>query len=390
MDGPDVDPDNLGLLAVWNPLILPETIAAHVKALRESPAGDRRCWWGRIDRGRASSRGAKWDWTRHLDLDRERVLLVTSHVALHALRVDRIVRGTLPVDEQVHVPRYYGAQDAVALWFRVRDIRAVSWSQLKTLQILDQLSEVARDGEGRWRASGWPVDIYASRAFEWPALVTGDVAMHAWFDDGREWWNRPDTLASGNVLDARSRLAAEHPFWQDLDPGSQLSIATAEALDGHFTDRSDVPFDVAAVAIGWTRAAELELCRRLCRERVIPFVREVERRTGHPLVAPDSIPPDLRVDGKRDPALGTAAAWMQLLAPEFAKRQMAASAALGTRAQQAMLRVAAHRNTVAHGRDLPSRDLDELKRLLGDGDGLLALALRAQRELDDQPLTAPS
>jgi hypothetical protein len=100
-----VDPVEIALLTVWNPFRKSDTIEAHVEKLR----GRRWTWWGRVYEGGKPpesffdpARGA-WSWFESLAHEakvRTLVLYVTSFDSLHALHVDRIVRGLPSAEER--------------------------------------------------------------------------------------------------------------------------------------------------------------------------------------------------------------------------------------------------------------------------------------------------
>jgi len=268
-----IDESKLGLLAVWNPIVKPETIAAHVESLRQAPADRAWTWWGRVYAGRKHIREVLPTLT-HERLSREvpRVLYVTNFSALHALRIDAIHLGELPEQELAQTPAYYReTEHAIPLWFRVRDVKVVHWQQGPTLTALSEMAEVSLK-EGRFeRSSFGKVDPYASHRWDWPVLVDAPD-VETLFPAGERFFQRPETVAPQAIRASIDDLSRAHPaLWESLDQGSQLALASAEMV--HRIGRNQAHFDAATAAIGLTRALEIELCRRLLVETVLPAIR---------------------------------------------------------------------------------------------------------------------
>jgi len=135
---------NVALLTVWNPRLFPRTIEEHVAELKAAPTEACWTWWGRIYLGKKSGPAllGKWPWLEALQAElcvRPVVMYATSFDALHALLVDKLVFDS-PDDGRV--PAYYREQPHVALWFRVRDIRALHWNSFAVATALEALRVV--------------------------------------------------------------------------------------------------------------------------------------------------------------------------------------------------------------------------------------------------------
>ena len=239
-----------GALVVWNPLIEPDTIVVHVDHWRASGRGDdRRTWWGRIYDAPADrmprpelvaaleeSLGACRE---SLDARGRVVLFATDFRQLHALEVDD-VRSTLRDPEQAPPPEerpaYYHARRVIA-WFRVRDVRALSFEPIDTLQYLREHVRVRRTSYG--------YDPYASFGLRYPAFVCGP-APEALFDEPRarlgisRFADLADTIYPPRLALARGELQRllGDTTWNGLDDASRLWLASARILvtQGHALD----------------------------------------------------------------------------------------------------------------------------------------------------------
>jgi hypothetical protein len=274
-----MDEAKLALLAVWNPVFKPETIAAHVESLKQAPADRKWTWWGRFYVGKRAIEEVLPTVTHgRLSRDVERVLYVTNFSSLHALRIDQIHVGVLPDEEFAQAPSYYReSQHQIPLWFRVRDVRVLHWQQLPTLTALAEMAEVELKKEtGLFERSAFgKVDPYAAHKWDWPVLVDGRPVREL-FPEGETFFSNPLTIAPQAILDSIEFLRLAHPeLWTSLDPGAQLALASAEMVQRVTQGQQD--FDVATAAIGLTRALEIELCRRLVLEGVVPAL---EQRVG--------------------------------------------------------------------------------------------------------------
>lgn len=268
-----IDESKLGLLAVWNPIVKPETIAAHVESLRHAPPDRAWTWWGRVYAGSKNIRDVLPTVTHErLTRDVSRVLYVTNFSSLHALHIDAIHLGELSELERSQTPTYYRETNhAIPLWFRVRDVRVVHWQQGPTLAALAEMAEVALKGDRFERSSFGKVDPYASHRWDWPVLVDAPD-VKALFPPGQTFFQRKETVAPQAIHASIDDLSRAHPvLWESLDQGSQLALASAEMV--HRMGRNQAHFDAATAAIGLTRALEIELCRRLLVETVIPALR---------------------------------------------------------------------------------------------------------------------
>lgn len=378
-----MDETRLGLLAVWNPVVKPETIAAHVERLDRSPEGRKWTWWGRLYVGKRPIQEVLPTVTHErLSRDAERVLYVTNFSSLHALRIDRIHLGPLNDVELRQAPPYYGeSEHAIPLWFRVRDIRVIHWQQEPTLTALAEMAEVElRDGSFV-RSSFGRVDPYAAHRWDWPVLVDARPVTEL-FPPGVKYWPSPETVAPQLIQDSSRRLRERHPdLWSELDAGSRLALASADSV--HQLAQGQTRFDIASAAIGYTRALEIELCRRLLLEAALPPLRAALGEEG--LEQCLFRGRDARRwwrDRPHPPTLGESVFALHHLREPSQEAGWSAMVALSEKHQLERLRAAARlRNEAAHGQNVAARDVNRLFEELWGEQPLFATIQQALLEL---------
>lgn len=250
------------LLTVWNPYFHPQTIQVHVEALRKNG----KVWWGRLYRGRELNEEeakAKFAEVRRIAGEaeaagRDLVLFATNHVQLHALRVDQVRFGsTLPEEERPFVLSYYRELEArPALWFRVLDVRALSFDQLETLRYFFDSGEVEAGliGFDPFAAYKWEYPIVvrgpaAERLFD-PSLLRGRARLHA---------HHAETLFPPEVQRARREVGRRlGPLWERLEEKSRHFLASGWLVHSRYGSLRD--FDRSSSFSGVARAVETELC----------------------------------------------------------------------------------------------------------------------------------
>jgi len=357
-----MDESRLALLAVWNPVVKPETIAAHVESLRLAPEDRKWTWWGRLYVGKRAIQEVLPTVTHErLSREVERVLYVTNFSSLHALRIDRIHLGPLPEVELRQAPPYYGeSEHAIPLWFRVRDIRVVHWQQEPTLTALAEMAEVElRDG-AFIRSSFGRVDPYAAHRWDWPVLVDARPVGEL-FPPAVSYWRAPETVAPQPIQASIRRLRDRHPgLWSQLDPGSQLALASADSV--HQLAQQQTRFDIASAAIGYTRALEIELCRRLLLEAALPPLRAAFGDDGlEQLLFRGKEARRWWKEHLHPPTLGESVFALRSLREASLEAGWSALVALSERDQLDRLRIAARlRNDAAHGQNVSARDVVRL------------------------------
>ena len=231
-----------GALVVWNPLFEPDTILAHVDHWRASGQGEERAtWWGRIydappDRMPrpelvSALEEAIEACTQTLHERGRVVLFATDFRQLHALEVDAI-RYTLHDAEAAPAPEerpgYYRNRRVIA-WFRVRDVRALSFEALDTLQYLREHVRV--------QDSRYGYDPYASFGLRYPTFVRGPGPEEL-FDAARakmgigRFADLSDTVYPPRLANARKDLEKllGSDTWNGLDDASRLFLASARIL----------------------------------------------------------------------------------------------------------------------------------------------------------------
>lgn len=250
------------LLTVWNPYYQPETIQVHVELLRKHGA----VWWGRLYRGRTLDKDAAkkrfpaaWDVVRQVrEEGRELLVFTTNHVLLHALRVDEVRFGhELPEEERALVPSYYeDAKAPAALWFRVRDVRALAFSQIDTLRYFFDSGELEAGLTG--------YDPFAAYEWVYPIAVRGP-SVEEIFDPAhlrgkaRAFADHPETLFPPEVDLARRELHRMlGGLWPRLEEKSQHFLASGWVVYGRYQGLRD--FDLSSAFSGVARAVEAELC----------------------------------------------------------------------------------------------------------------------------------
>jgi hypothetical protein len=280
------------LLQAWNPLTEPLTVKAHVDALLAARA-DPHVWFGRIYAGRvteattAAGARAKWPAVAALadELDRgarELVLLVTNFRSLHAFRVDRILFGADATrDDARHVPAYYRGE-AVAIWFRVRDIRPLSHDQMATLEWLDAWTRVEPEPRPGRSTFPFPFDPYRSFPYRYP-IALRSVDARELFDyarlSEREPARRLFAAEPGAVFppDVESSWEALRrdldPPWSLLEESSRVFLASATLLDalGDAGPGARFTMEPSAALVLLAKAVETE-CRETLQllQRIVP------------------------------------------------------------------------------------------------------------------------
>lgn len=280
-----------GLLTVWNPLLQPETVVAHIDRLKDRP----HTWWVRARRpaGAASTiDSARVRWIQAEEemaaaraAGRPLMLFVTDFSHLHVLACDD-VRFLANADQEVldASPPYYadlpGLGLELPLWFRVRDVQALSFDRQTTLRTLHALQATSTG------KSPWGYDPFAARmTFDYPIRVAlPEKGQHPALDElfspellarlAQE--ERRPALRFADLAQTRfppAILKAHRIFeqrlgrgWSGLEEFSKVSLATAEVIRQRTRDLDGVPgaqFDHAAVCTGLARAVEREVVTEL-------------------------------------------------------------------------------------------------------------------------------
>lgn len=365
-----MDPKVPQLLSVWNPYFEPETIQVHVELLRQHG----KVWWARLYRGKeldeAAARekyaqvAALWEPGRR----GEGVLYVTNYVMLHALRVDGVVFGRqLPPEEIPYAPSHY-FQDPEdekgpwpALWFRVRDVRALAFNQVETLRyFFDRVIDAAEFG----------YDPFASFKWNYPALVQGPPVERI-FDErllegrGRMFADLPETLFPPDVQNARRQLEAklgEH--WGQLEDRSRIFLASAWVVYAQYRRHKD--FDLSSALTGAARAVETELCSQIVK-RVVRALRLESLFGAQPIT------------------LGSSAKFLDELAARAKERDVNALHVLAQNAswREWLERFVDLRNDAAHAQQVRrARVIRAWEELVGEGTQFAPL-LAAKRQLNE-------
>ena len=259
------------LLSVWNPYFEPETIQVHVELLRQH----RKVWWARLYRGARLDREAAREkyakvsalWAAARTERRDVVLFVTNYVMLHALRVDEIAFGPdLPPEEIPFAPAHYFQEpdDAKgpwpAIWFRVRDVRALAFDQVETLRyFFDRVVDAAEYG----------YDPFASFKWDYPVVVKAPSAEAVFDrallgDRARMFADLVETLFPPEVQNARGQLAKRlGGVWDGLEDRSRVFLASGWIVFNQYRKHRD--FDLSHSFTGAARAVETEFCDALVR-----------------------------------------------------------------------------------------------------------------------------
>jgi hypothetical protein len=221
---------NKQILVVWNPVFRPETILAHVELLRQHGY----VWWGKFGQSKDAHLGPAL-----VDIEssgREVVLFATNHSELHALRVIRVVFGDSDEVDKQAVPDYYDDKDQTpTVWFKVTDIRALSYDRLQTLTYLQkQLGEVVEGAD----AGLVGYDPYRSAGYRYPLVLEGPPVKEV-FDsailrdrdpNAKRFADLSDTAMPDDVARASMVLAEQKPrLWQALEQSSRVFLARALA-----------------------------------------------------------------------------------------------------------------------------------------------------------------
>jgi hypothetical protein len=155
------------------------------------------------------------------------------------------------------------------VWFRVEDVRALSYDHTMTLDWFDR--RLGRVTAGVTRSSGGPYtsafDPAASVLHQFPIVVEGPTCAELFAAEGRpasgRWADAPDAVTSRPVQRARAHLA------KSLAPGlwRRLDVETTDLLANAWVERGRVERDEDVdPRMGFTRiacAVENELCARL-------------------------------------------------------------------------------------------------------------------------------
>jgi len=262
------------LLTVWNPIVDANAVKAHVDVLT-SPRDY--VWWGRVYRmQRSGSDAMSADELAarfgHVQAFRDRmrgdfVLYVTDHRYMHACRASEIVFGdALPESERRFVPSYY-ARCAVAMWFRVHDVRALSFDALRTLTYAQQTLGAVVDGamsgpERTMRKYDRRYDPYASVFYRYPLVVEGPatdaVFARAELEKGHaRFADAPGVVYPRRVEEAAAELKeAWGETWTGLEDATRILVANARARVPELA----LGLDPAAAFIYVAKALEHEVC----------------------------------------------------------------------------------------------------------------------------------
>ena len=262
------------LLMVWNPLYEPRTVKVHVDLLRK-PVTDPYVWWGRIYAGSAKmdrqTLKAKWDYVFKLDKQarkdrRDLVVFVTDYQSLHALRVERVKLGpAMPEEATDRIPDYYREDGRkVGLWFKVRDVRALTHYQLRTLEYFREMLGPVRNSFAL--GDRLPYDPYAAFKYEYPIIVQADAADRLF--DTTELAQRskgaklfaelPETVFPPDLQTILSELESEIDFiWNDLRDNSRIFLACARLVEKRYASLNN--FDFSAALCEVAKAMETEL-----------------------------------------------------------------------------------------------------------------------------------
>jgi hypothetical protein len=198
------------LLAVYNRRFHPLTIRTHVEHLRKRGF----VWWGRFraDAGRLSTAEARAEWPHIAALADDRLaageptaLFVTNYEALHVCKVTHIVLGDDPESEVRREALPYYGDHSVPIWFRVEDVRALSYDMTTTDDWFNSRLGVVLSGSKRRRKAAGTFDPYATAENAYPTLDDARLKR----DGGGGYF---DELL-GCICDIRS---SEKVFWRKV------------------------------------------------------------------------------------------------------------------------------------------------------------------------------
>ena len=357
------------LLSVWNPYFEPETIQVHVDLLRQHG----KVWWARLYRGsrldeaQARAKYAKVAalWEEARAEGREVILFVTNYVMLHALRVDEILFGPeLAPEEVAFAPAHYFQEPEdekgpwPAIWFRVRDVRALAFNQVETLRyFFERVVDAAQFG----------YDPFASFKWNYPVVAKGPPA-ETLFDPSalsgraRIFADLPDTLFPPDVRNARKQLEGKlGSLWGELEDRSQIFLASGWVVFSQYRRHRD--FDLSSALTGLARAVETELCSQI--------VRPVTRALGLESIF-----------GKGPITLGSAAKYLEDIARKgdvFALRVLAENRAW----REWLDRFVDLRHDAAHAKPVRRARVIKAWEEVVDPPSQLAPLLAAKRELKE-------
>ena len=259
---------------VWNPLYEPRTVKVHVDLLRKQ-SSDPYVWWGRIYAGSSKmdrrTLKEKWDYVFKLEKQarkdrRQLVVFVTDYQSLHALRVDRIKLGpSMPEEPGDRIPDYYREDGRkVGLWFQVRDVRALTHYQLRTLEYFREMLGPVRDSFALGNRLSY--DPYAAFKYDYPVVVEADTAdrlfdrreLAQYSKSAKLFAELPETVFPPDLQTILSELEEELAFiWNDLRDNSRIFLACARLVEKRYASLNN--FDFSAAFCEVAKAMETEL-----------------------------------------------------------------------------------------------------------------------------------
>ena len=279
------------LLTVWNPLYTSDVDQhfallldwAHRADEKKAKPEDIYVWWGKVKSPNRQQPLEHRDdilaFAKTLDpQDRaEANLYVTDYRSLYVAELLDIEEGTLPPDEQAHVPAYYGAKELKCdFWFMVGDFRRL---------VIDDLPLVAAELQRLHNVHyhDKPVSIYGGIR-ELPLLVTRPDGTEFFRADEREavtggklwleWEQEHGAGLSAVQADLRDNVLGEN-VWNALEWTARTSLAQGERL--YRDHRNEPGYDFSDVILSFAKALEVQVSRVLRdgASKLAPAVRTV-------------------------------------------------------------------------------------------------------------------
>jgi hypothetical protein len=258
------------LLTVYNRRFHPLTIRTHVEHLRKHGS----VWWGRFraDSARLSVYEARTEWPHVAALADARraageptALFVTNFEALHVCKVTEIVLGDDPRGEPRSEALDHYREHSVPIWFRVVDVRALSYDMTTTDDWFNSQLGVVLGGSKRRRAATGKFDPYATAEYTYPILLEAP-RWELLFPETRtskpRWADQVDAMAPRPVHEARKELEKKLArVWKRISAESRELLANAwvqtKKLEAGQDDDPGMGFTRLAIAV------ENELARGL-------------------------------------------------------------------------------------------------------------------------------
>ena len=180
------------LLMLYHQRYNTKTLRVHVEHLRAHGF----VWWGRFyggaERFDATAARARWSHVAELAEGRAKarepsILFVSNHVELHACKVIEVAFGDDPAGGTRSQALPYYAERSVPLWFRVEDVRALSYDHTMTIDWFEHRLGLVKASVTRWSSNPYerPFDPAGELLHKFPIVLEGPPCAELFAPEGR-------------------------------------------------------------------------------------------------------------------------------------------------------------------------------------------------------------